>query len=147
MQKARGWMTKSRMIGTAAAALVLAGAVGVFAVAWRPQISAIDPPAPQSFGEGLVKRGRTLAAIGNCASCHTPRRGRSFAGGVPVPTPFGTIYSSNVTPDAETGIGRWSEAAFRRAMQSGVDRDGQHLYPTIPYDHFTIVTDEDDQAL
>jgi mono/diheme cytochrome c family protein len=140
-------MTKSRMIGSAVGALLLAGAVGAFAVAWRPEISAIDPPAPQSFGEALVKRGRALAAIGNCSSCHTPRGGKSFAGGVPVPTPFGTIYSSNITPDAETGIGRWPEAAFRRAMGSGVDRDGKHLYPTFPYDHFTNVSDEDDRAL
>src|SRR5664279_6200535 len=140
-------MTKSRMIGSAVVALVLAGALGAFAVAWRPEISAIDPPAPQSFGEALVKRGRALAAIGNCGSCHTPRGGKSFAGGVPVPTPFGTIYSSNITPDAETGIGRWPEAAFRRAMRSGVDRDGQHLYPTFPYDHFINVSDEDDRAL
>jgi mono/diheme cytochrome c family protein len=64
-----------------------------------------------------------------------------------VPTPFGTIYSSNITPDAETGIGRWPEAAFRRAMRDGVDRDGRHLYPTFPYDHFTNVSDEDDRAL
>src|SRR5664279_434742 len=140
-------MTKSRMIGSAVAALVLAGAVGAFAVAWRPEISAIDPPAAQSFGDALVKRGRALAAIGNCASCHTVRGPKDFAGGVPVPTPFGTIYSSNITPDAETGIGRWTEAAFRRAMRSGVNRDGQHLYPTFPYDHFTNVTDEDDRAL
>jgi mono/diheme cytochrome c family protein len=135
------------MIGSAVAALVLAGAVGAFAVAWRPEISAIDPPAPQAFGEALVKRGRTLAAIGNCSSCHTPRGGKSFAGGVAVPTPFGTIYSSNITPDAQTGIGGWPEAAFRRAMRSGVDREGQHLYPTFPYDHFTNVSDEDDRAL
>jgi mono/diheme cytochrome c family protein len=140
-------MTKSRMIGSAIGALLLAGAVGAFAVAWRPEISAIDPPAPHSFGEALVKRGRALAAIGNCGSCHTPRGGKSFAGGVPVPTPFGTIYSSNITPDADTGIGRWPEAAFRRAMRSGVDRDGQHLYPTFPYDHFTNVSDDDDRAL
>ena len=73
--------------------------------------------------------------------------GRNFAGGLPVPTPFGTIFSSNITPDAETGIGRWSEAAFQRAMRSGVNREGQHLYPTFPYDHFTNVSDEDDRAL
>ena len=95
----------------------------------------------------LVKRGRELAAIGNCSDCHTVRGGKAFAGGLPVPTPFGTIYSSNITPDPETGIGRWPEAAFRRAMRSGVDRDGQHLYPTFPYDHFTNVSDEDDRAL
>src|SRR3981189_2270891 len=140
-------MTKSRMIGSVLAALVIGGAVAAFAIAWRPAIAAIDPPVPQSFDAALVKRGRDLAAIGNCNNCHTVRGGKDFAGGLPVPTPFGTIYSSNITPDAETGIGRWSEAAFRRAMQSGVDRDGQHLYPTFPYDHFTNVSDEDDRAL
>jgi mono/diheme cytochrome c family protein len=140
-------MTKSRNIGSAVAALVIGGAAAAFAIAWRPAISAIGPPAPQSFDTALVKRGRDLAAIGNCSTCHTLRGGKDLAGGLPVPTPFGTIYSSNITPDPETGIGRWPEAAFRRAMRSGVDRDGQHLYPTFPYDHFTNVTDEDDQAL
>ena len=130
-----------------AAALVVAGVAAAFAIAWRPAISAIDPPSPQSFDGALVKRGRELAAIGNCGSCHTLRGGMDFAGGLPVPTPFGTIYSSNITPDAETGIGRWPEAAFRRAMRSGVDRSGRHLYPTFPYDHFTNVSDEDDRAL
>jgi mono/diheme cytochrome c family protein len=140
-------MTKPGIIVSVVAALLIGGAVGAFAIAWRPAISAIDPPAPQSFDKALVKRGRDLAAIGNCSDCHTLRGGKDFAGGVPVPTPFGTIYSSNITPDAETGIGRWPEAAFRRAMRSGVDRDGQHLYPTFPYDHFVNVSDEDDRAL
>jgi len=140
-------MRKSRIIGSVIAALLIAGGIAAFAIGWRPAIAAIDPPAPQSFDAALVKRGRELAAIGNCNDCHTVRGGKNFAGGLPVPTPFGTIFSSNITPDAETGIGRWPEAAFRRAMRSGVDRDGQHLYPTFPYDHFTNVTDEDDQAL
>src|SRR3979409_216194 len=142
-----GRMTRSRIIGSAVLALLIGGAVAAFAIAWRPAISAIDPPAPQSFDTALVKRGRDLAAIGNCNDCHTVRGGQDFAGGLPVPTPFGTIFSSNITPDAETGIGQWPEAAFRRAMRSGVNRDGQHLYPTFPYDHFTNVTDEDDRAL
>jgi mono/diheme cytochrome c family protein len=140
-------MKKSRIIGSVLAALLVGGAVAAFAITWRPAISAIDPPAPQSFDVDLVKRGRELAAVGNCSDCHTVRGGRNFAGRLPVPTPFGTIFSSNITPDAETGIGRWSEAAFRRAMRSGVDRDGQHLYPTFPYDHFTNVSDDDDRAL
>jgi len=140
-------MRKSRIIGGIVAALFIGGAGAAFAIAWRPAIAAIDPPAPQSFDTALVKRGRYLAAIGNCNDCHTVRGGKSFAGGLPVPTPFGTIFSSNITPDAETGIGGWPESAFRRAMRSGVDRDGQHLYPTFPYDHFTNVTDADDQAL
>src|ERR1700750_1186514 len=136
-----------RMIASVIAGVLIAGAAGGFAVAWRPAIAAIEPPSPQSFDPALVKRGRELAAIGNCNDCHTVRGGSSFAGGLPVPTPFGTIYSSNITPDRDTGIGRWPEAAFRRAMRSGVNRDGQHLYPTFPYDHFTNVSDEDDQAL
>jgi mono/diheme cytochrome c family protein len=128
--------------------LTIAGAVAAFALIWRPAIAAIEPPPAQnSFDAALVKRGRDLAAIGNCNDCHTARGDKAFAGGVAVPTPFGTIFSSNITPDAATGIGRWSEAAFRRAMRSGVDRDGRHLYPTFPYDHFTNVTDADDQAL
>ena len=140
-------MTKSRMIESVVVALLIGGAVAAFAIIWRPAIAAIDPPAPQSFDTALVKRGRDLAAIGNCNDCHTVRGGKDFAGGLPVPTPFGTIFSSNITPDAETGIGQWPEAAFRRAMRSGVDLNGQHLYPTFPYDHFTNVSDEDDRAL
>ena len=138
---------RSRMIASIVAVVLIAGVAAAFAVAWRPAIAAINPPAPGSFDPALVKRGRELAAIGNCNDCHTVRGGASFAGGLPVPTPFGTIYSSNITPDPETGIGRWPETAFRRAMRSGVNRDGQHLYPTFPYDHFTNVSDEDDAAL
>ena len=140
-------MASSRNVRIVIAGIVIAGAVAAFAVVWRPAIAAIDPPGPQSFDAALVKRGRILAAIGNCSDCHTARGGKAFAGGLPVPTPFGTIYSSNITPDPETEIGRWPEAAFRRAMRSGIDRDGRHLYPTFPYDHFTNVSDEDDTAL
>jgi mono/diheme cytochrome c family protein len=140
-------MASRRIIASVIAVIVFAGAVGAFAVIWRPAIAAIDPPAPQSFDAALVKRGRALAATGNCYDCHTVRGGKDFAGGLPVPTPFGAIYSANITPDAETGIGRWPEAAFRRAMRSGVDRAGRHLYPTFPYDHFTNVSDDDDRAL
>src|SRR6201987_1341648 len=140
-------MTRTRIIAGVVAALLLSGVVAAFAIAGRPAISAIEPLAPQSFDPAVVKRGRELAALGNCNDCHTVRGGKSFAGGLPVPTPFGTIYSSDITPDAETGIGRWPEEAFRRAMRSGVDREGRHLYPTFPYDHFTNVSDDDDRAL
>ena len=140
-------MRKSGIIGSAAIAALIGGSIAAFAVAWRPSIETIAPPAPQSFEPALVKRGRDLAAIGNCNDCHTARDGKAFAGGLAVPTPFGAIYSSNITPDPQTGIGRWSEAAFQRAMRSGVDRAGRHLYPTFPYDHFTNVNDDDDRAL
>jgi mono/diheme cytochrome c family protein len=140
-------MPKPGIVAGVAIAALIGGAIAAVAVVWRPAIEAIDPPAPQSFEAALVKRGRDLAAIGNCSDCHTVRGGPAFAGGLPVPTPFGTIYSSNITPDPDTGIGRWSEDAFRRAMRFGVDRAGHHLYPTFPYDHFTNVNDEDDRAL
>jgi len=132
--------------GVLIALLVFAGG-GILALAWRPAMAAIEPSARESFDADLVKRGRDLAAIGNCNSCHTRLGGKAFAGGLPVSTPFGTIFSTNITPDPDTGIGAWSEAAFRRAMRSGVDRDGRHLYPTFPYDHFTVVIDDDDRAL
>jgi mono/diheme cytochrome c family protein len=140
-------MSKSGIIAGAAITALIGGSIAAFAVIWRPAIETIEPPTPQSFEPALVKRGRDLAAIGNCSDCHTAKDGKAFAGGLPVPTPFGAIYSSNITPDPDTGIGRWSEAAFQRAMRSGVDRAGRHLYPTFPYDHFTNVNDEDDRAL
>jgi mono/diheme cytochrome c family protein len=140
-------MSKPRMIAGLVMTALIGAVITAFVVIWRPAIGAIESPSPQSFEPDLVKRGRELAAIGNCNDCHTVSGGKAFAGGLPVPTPFGTIYSSNITPDPDTGIGRWSEAAFQRAMRSGVDRSGHHLYPTFPYDHFTNVTDEDDRAL
>ena len=110
-------------------------------------IAPVDPPAPQSLDRSLVQRGAALAAIGNCHGCHTSRVGPPLAGGLPMHSPFGTLYSTNITPDPETGIGRWSEQAFQRAMRSGVDRRGRHLYPAFPYERFTRVTDEDNRAL
>jgi mono/diheme cytochrome c family protein len=118
-----------------------------FAWTWRAAIDPVATPDPSRFDPGLVRRGAQLAALGNCNTCHTAQGGKSFAGGVAVPTPFGTIYSTNITPDPETGIGNWSEAALRRSMHEGVDRAGRHLYPAFPYDHFTLVSDEDDKAL
>src|SRR5438094_484820 len=109
-------MTLLKAFG-AVAALCLFGTVGFGAAAWRSSIDPITPPETGSFDGALVKRGAELAAIGNCNVCHTAAGGRVYAGGAGLPTPFGTIYSTNITPDAETGIGRWSEAAFRRAMR------------------------------
>jgi mono/diheme cytochrome c family protein len=116
-------------------------------LARRPSLDPIEPPARNAFAAPQVHRGATLAAVGNCQGCHTTAEGPAWAGGVPVPTPFGTIYGSNITPDAETGIGRWSLEAFRRAMREGVGRGGEHLYPAFPYDHFTRLTDADIESL
>lgn len=128
--------------------LVLALGVAIFAfAAWRPAIAPIEPPSAGTFASDSVRRGAELAAIGNCDVCHTVPGGKPFAGGRAVPTPFGTIFSTNITPDRDTGIGAWSEAAFQRAMRKGVRRDGQYLYPAFPYDHFTLVSDDDNRAL
>ncbi len=127
-------------IGTLAAAPVSAWAA-------RPVIEPIDPPAAASFARALVERGAQLAAIGNCYDCHTAPGGKAYAGGRALKATFGTIHGTNITPDPETGIGRWSEAAFSRAMREGVDRRGRHLYPAFPYDHFTKLTDDDIKAL
>lgn len=125
--------------------LVLAASYAAWAA--RPAIHPIEAPDPDSFDPVRVARGANLAAIGNCTVCHTAPRGRTLAGGRPIPTPFGTIHSTNITPDAITGIGEWSEEAFVRAMREGVDREGRHLYPVFPYDHFTQLSDEDCGAL
>ena len=139
-------MSRRLVISSALAVVLLAGA-GFAALAWHPRIAAAAVPDPGNFEPALVRRGATLAALGNCAGCHSAPGRPAFSGGLPVETPFGAIYASNLTPDAETGIGRWSEAAFRRAMRDGVDRDGRNLYPAFPYNHYTAVTDEDDGAL
>lgn len=125
------------------AVLVVAGLAGLFVIAWRPALAPIEPPAAASFPPERIARGDVLAGAGYCATCHTAHGGARYAGGYPMVTAFGTIYSTNITPDAQTGIGRWSEAAFVRAMRSGVARDGTHLFPAFPFDHFTKVTDQD----
>ena len=128
--------------------VVVVAAAGAYFYADRhDELAEITPPAPDSFDSAVVARGQMLAGIGNCAVCHTAEGGVPMAGGYGIPTPFGTIYSTNITPDAETGIGNWSQEAFVRAMRKGVDREGQHLYPAFPYDFYTGMTDEDLEAV
>jgi mono/diheme cytochrome c family protein len=124
--------------------LVLAG----LAWTWRSAIEPISSGAKPVADAKTIRLGAELATIGNCSDCHTTKSGAPYAGGRALDAnPYGTIYSSNITPDPETGIGKWSEEAFRRAMHEGVDREGRHLYPAFPYDHFTHATDQDLHAL
>ena len=123
------------------------GLAGFGVLAWRPAIAPVARPAPASFPPELIARGEALAGGGYCGACHTAKGGEKFAGGYEMATPFGAIYSTNITPDPETGIGTWSEAAFRRAMYEGVSRDGAHLFPVFSYDHFTRLSEEDVRAL
>jgi mono/diheme cytochrome c family protein len=128
------------------AIIILAG--GGFALwARQPAIAPVPPPRAASFDKASVARGAILASAGYCAECHSAPGGKPFAGGYPVPTPFGIIYGTNITPDQRTGIGRWSEAAFARAMHQGIGRNGEHLYPAFPYTHFTRVSDGDVAAI
>ena len=130
------------------AALLIALAAAAFLVwAARPAIAPIEPPSPADFSADLVGKGAQLAAIGDCAGCHTNSDGSPYAGGVALPTPFGSIYGTNITPDPDTGIGSWSRVAFARAMREGIDRRGRHLYPAFPYDHFNKLADGDIDAI
>lgn len=133
--------------------IILIGIVGlVGGLAWAMRYPALDPIQPMdasgTFDSQLVAQGRELAGFGDCSVCHTnPRTGQEFAGGLPLETPFGTLYSTNITSHPTTGIGAWSEQAFSRAMREGVGIDGEYLYPAFPYDHFTKITEEDMHAL
>jgi mono/diheme cytochrome c family protein len=129
------------------AALAVATAVSLGVLRWQPAIAADAAPDASTLDAAIVEKGAQLAAVGNCSSCHTTADGKPFAGGVPLATPFGTIHGTNITPDRETGIGDWSEQAFARAMREGIARDGSHLYPAFPYDHFTHTDDDDLRAL
>jgi mono/diheme cytochrome c family protein len=107
------------------------------------RIAAADSASQSS----LVTQGEYLATAGNCITCHTKPSGAPFAGGVPFHTQFGTIYSTNITPDPATGIGSWTKAQFRRAMREGVSASGDHLYPAFPYTAFTKLTETDVDAI
>jgi len=131
-------------------ALVLLGLglLGVAAVRWLNErgedpITGTTPPATHE----LIARGAYLARAGNCMGCHTVQGGAAYAGGRGVPTPFGTIYAPNLTPDAATGIGAWSSAEFWRALHNGRARDGRLLYPAFPYPNYTRITREDSDAI
>jgi mono/diheme cytochrome c family protein len=123
------------------------GLLAFGALAWKPAMAPIEPPPPESFAPDLVAKGEALAGGGFCTDCHTAKGGQKFAGGYPMATPFGVIYSTNITPDPETGIGAWSEEAFARSMHEGVARDGSLLFPAFPFDHFTKLSDDDVRAL
>ena len=136
--------------------IVVAGAVAGIAVAEEPAPapavgSESAPTAETAPLDPTVERGKYLATAGNCISCHTRPGGEPFAGGLGFETQIGTIrakiHSTNITPDPETGIGKWTEADLIRAMHEGVAPGGRNLYPAFPYTSFTKVTDDDVKAI
>ncbi len=146
-------------------AVIIVAAIGV--ASWR-----LLPPGPTSFAAGgtvvladykgadptgvpaqlaqadLVTRGEYLTHAADCFACHTAPGGKPYAGGVAFDLPkIGTIYSTNITPDKDTGIGQYTDAEFLAALHQGIRRDGQHLYPAMPYTSYTAMTDADALAV
>jgi mono/diheme cytochrome c family protein len=95
----------------------------------------------------LIQRGAYLTHAADCEACHTAPGGAPFAGGLPFVLPFGVLYSTNITPDSDTGIGRYTDANFLQALRQGVRADGTHLYPAMPYASYTYMTDADALAI
>ncbi|OCJ08019.1 cytochrome C [Rhizobium sp. AC44/96] len=118
-------------------------------------LSALGAMAGSTFAQDassappdVVSRGRYLATAADCAACHTaPHGGQPFAGGYGIASPLGTIFSTNITPSQENGIGSYSEEDFARAVRDGVAKDGSHLYPAMPYTAYSKLTDDDMKAL
>lgn len=106
-----------------------------------------EPIADTVANAEQVRRGQYLVRVGDCLSCHLAAGGQSFAGGLGLNTPFGVIYSSNITSDKKSGVGDWTPDQFYRAMHDGIGANGEHLYPAFPYPWFTRVNREDDDAI
>jgi mono/diheme cytochrome c family protein len=107
----------------------------------------VGPGAARADDKALIAKGEYLARAGDCIACHTNPGGALFTGGRPMPTPFGTLYSSNITPDPETGIGSWSADDFYGTMHAGRFPDGGLLYPAMPFGSYTKVTRADSDAI
>lgn len=129
------------------AALVLIVGVAIARLVVELRADDLEPGVPFAPTAQQIERGEYLARAGNCAACHTARGAPPYSGGRGIETPFGTVYASNLTPDAETGIGRWSAGHFWRALHEGRSRDGHLLYPAFPYTNYTLVTREDADAI
>ncbi|WP_186378997.1 cytochrome c [Yersinia frederiksenii] len=100
-----------------------------------------------SADANLIARGEYLTKAADCVACHTTKDGKPFAGGLAFKTPMGTLYSPNITPDKETGIGRWSDEEFLRALHEGKGKNGENLYPAFPYTSYTLLQDDDVKAI
>jgi len=159
---ARVWFSRSSVLSAAvlAAALGLAG-LGAGQIATLPAYPASDTtptglltwPVPDTTpNAALVRRGQALVIAGDCMSCHwNPGDGRQggapLAGGLGLNTPFGVIYSPNITSDTATGVGAWTNDEFYRAMHDGIGRNGENLYPAFPYPSFSRISRDDDDAI
>jgi len=140
----------------AVSAAVIVAAAAMVPVFWSSNLSMVGvavaateaaSPTTAVSPADLIKRGEYLAHAGDCIACHTVRGGQPYAGGYALPTPFGTLYSPNLTPDKETGLGTWTPDDFYHAMHTGHAKDGSFLYPAFPYTSYTKVTRADTDAI
>src|SRR5579863_2251813 len=118
---------------------------GAVALLFTSALAVAGESDPQDFTQ--IEKGRYLAIVGDCASCHTNPGRRPFAGGLPIETPFGNIVAPNITPDRETGIGAWTDDEFEAAVRRGVRKDGSLLYPAMPYNAYTRMSRDDVVAI
>ena len=141
-------MRRRARVGYGLVALACTILVGTSLFFFLPHgLEPVSPSAAQPTGDTLIARGRYLTVAADCAACHTIEGGKPFAGGLAFKLPFGTIYSSNITPDRDNGIGAWSDAEFARAMRSGVGRHGRDLYPAFPFTSYALLSSDDVLAI
>jgi mono/diheme cytochrome c family protein len=133
-------------LGVALLLIVFGTRIAIELIAY-PAINTTASSEKGSETNALAERGAYLAVLGNCAACHTERGGQPFAGGKAIHTPFGAVFASNITSDAQHGIGSWSQDAFYRAMNQGVNAKGKLLTPAFPYTNYTLVSRADSDAL
>jgi mono/diheme cytochrome c family protein len=150
---------------------ILVSVVAIIAVALAVAVWVIRGPGPMAFSDGakvaladykgagptgaaaklaqasLIERGEYLAKAADCMACHTAPGGKDYAGGLSFKLPFGTLYSTNITPDRDAGIGNYSDQDFLNALHRGVRRDGAQLYPAMPYTSYTYISDDDALAI
>jgi mono/diheme cytochrome c family protein len=138
----------ARVIVVLAGLGILAFALLHFGVLERSVVSAdLDAPLSPDARAKLAERGRYLVVAADCYACHTHGDGPPWAGGLPMKTPLGTIHATNISPDPETGIGKWTRRDFHRALRDGIARGGRHLYPAMPYASYRDLTADDVDAM
>jgi mono/diheme cytochrome c family protein len=141
---------KKGILAVAVAGMVAVGVVGAFVYAKQgtatrdigPGTANLTAPDAQ-----LIEKGRYLAVAADCVACHTAPKGQPFAGGLAMATPVGAVYSSNITPDKQNGIGNYSLNDFDRAVRHGIAASGDTLYPAMPYPSYAKISDDDMRAL
>ncbi len=141
-------MNKTQLIKIVSAAVALGAlAAGALAPSLAQQAPKRGAQPAASAQQALIERGKYLAQAGDCIACHTVPGGKIFSGNRPMPTPFGTLYAPNITPDPQTGIGTWTADDFFKMMRTGRSRNGDLLYPAMPFASYTKVTRADTDAI